>query len=561
MRARGEINEQRDMEELLKAEKANPLEDGGDPDAEDKKGDGKQLNRGNTESLSVSSGLTDSARTLKDSALWDQTKNMRLKSQARLELSQTNGGGDAGNRVAPNLERQGRGDSMSDLPVEKQTPGRGGGRLSKSMMPQNRRESLDQALASQRREENGRGAHRRQSAVKSMRSMTRGLSAKNLSAKISGSSVTKALGSYRLDDVNDREEEQNIRVFVKPASLPEEEIPPKSQAKERNERGFGKSVSMPEEEMPSRNHAKERNKRGFSKSMSMNSRGLPSRGHRPGGKRPISQSMAVPGSLNIQNPVVGSDMSALSALTPVEEGLAVQDEEVSKGHPPTEKKERRHLSQSMTSAPKSGEKKARQHASSVVSDRSGMNALDAIEESLAQQDRMALRRSNLAAEVASRYKPTSGAGGLRKSPKNASHGASLKRSVRRGDQGSHGLRKSTQSHASPKGDLRKSARSQSAGRGGRDNLGKSDQSLGKSARSQSSGRGGGDDLRRSDQSRSSAKHGGRDERERAPEKRPRSQTRGGGRNGAALAKSESDAQIKKVNRHRPGANGRSAMIV
>jgi len=109
MSARGEMEEQRDMEDLLKAEKHNPLTDK-ETDGDDEKGgektdaagnvvvdDGtdnpKSLRRGSTVPMGDTeddfekSGLTNNMQTdSDDSVTWDHTKNDRLTVEAKDEL-------------------------------------------------------------------------------------------------------------------------------------------------------------------------------------------------------------------------------------------------------------------------------------------------------------------------------------------------------------------------------------------------------------------------------------------------------------------------------------------
>lgn len=91
--ARGEMEEQRDMENLLKAEKANPIDGGGDDAASVKSGKSSKLRRSST----VPMGNDDSDRPdgdlehtdSDDSDFFDHTKNPGLKSSARIELTKS----------------------------------------------------------------------------------------------------------------------------------------------------------------------------------------------------------------------------------------------------------------------------------------------------------------------------------------------------------------------------------------------------------------------------------------------------------------------------------------
>ena len=89
MGARGEMEEQRDMENLLKAEKNDPLKSAdGDDDAVSGK-DGEKLRRSSTVPLG-NDDQDDLKETDSDeSELWDHTQNPRLSTRTKIEISKS----------------------------------------------------------------------------------------------------------------------------------------------------------------------------------------------------------------------------------------------------------------------------------------------------------------------------------------------------------------------------------------------------------------------------------------------------------------------------------------
>mmetsp|Transcript_12445 Transcript_12445/g.26815 ORF Transcript_12445/g.26815 Transcript_12445/m.26815 type:complete len:1210 (-) Transcript_12445:141-3770(-) len=91
--ARGEMEEQRDMEELLKADKTSPLDDKGDDDDNSKDDtDDDGAAKSDPEDGKLQASENDVEVSLADTSSlvnWDSSDNPRLKSNARVELSKS----------------------------------------------------------------------------------------------------------------------------------------------------------------------------------------------------------------------------------------------------------------------------------------------------------------------------------------------------------------------------------------------------------------------------------------------------------------------------------------